>query len=93
MTANDNIMSEDDVEELTEEEVALMLGSAAQIGTRVERQLALTWLRQNAADFLFAPGLDPKLQEYGTTVLEMVADAIADQEHWSFANITQETMQ
>ncbi len=93
MTANDNTLSEDDVEEITDEEMGELLGSAAHLGTQVERSLTLAWLRKNAADFLFAPGLDPKLQEYGTTVLEMVADAIADQEHWSFANITQETMQ
>lgn len=95
MTANDNTPSEDDLEdeEITEEELTDMLSTSAHIGTRVERSLTLAWLRQNAADFLFAPGLDPKLQEYGTTVLELVADALEDQEHWSFANITQETIQ
>ena len=93
MTANDNTPSEDDFEEITDEEMGELLSTAAHLGTRVERSLTLAWLRQNAADFLFAPGLDPKLQEYGTTVLELVADAIEDQEHWSFANITQETMQ
>lgn len=93
MTANDNTLSETDDEEITEEELTDMLSTSAHIGTQVERSLTLAWLRKNAADFLFAPGLDPKLQEYGTTVLELVADAIASQEHWSFANITQETMQ
>jgi hypothetical protein len=93
VTANDNTLSEDDGEEISEEEFADMLSTSAHIGTQVERSLTLAWLRQNAADFLFAPGLDPKLQEYGTTVLELVAEAIAEKEHWSFANISQETMQ
>ena len=76
---NDN---DEDYEELTDEELDGLLGTAAHMGTVVERQLSLTWLRKNAAKFLFADGLDPKLQEYGTTVLEMVADAIESKEHW-----------
>lgn len=76
---NDN---DEDYEELTDEEMSELLGTAAHMGTVVERQLSLTWLRKNAAKFLFADGLDPKLQEYGTTVLEMVADAIESKEHW-----------
>ena len=93
MTANDNVLSEDDVEELTEEEMGELLGSAAHLGTLVERNLAVAWLDKNAADFLFEPGLDPKLQEYGTTVLELVAEALRAKEHWTNARIIQETMQ
>ena len=93
MTANDNTPSEDDFEEITDEEMGELLSTAAHLGTRVERSLSLAWLRQNAADFLFAPGLDPKLQDYGTTVLELVADAIEDREHWANARTIQETMQ
>lgn len=84
---NDN---DEDYEELTDEELDGLLGTAAHMGTVVERQLSLTWLRKNAAKFLFADGLDPKLQEYGTTVLEMVADAIESKEHWQG---TKETLQ
>lgn len=93
MTANDNTLSEDDVEEITDEEMGELLGSAAHLGTLVERKLAIVWLEKNAADFLFEPGLDPKLQEYGTSVLELVADALREKEHWTHASITQETMQ
>lgn len=93
MTANDNILSEDDAEELTEEEMGELLGSAAHIGTLVERNLAIAWLDRNAADFLFASDLDPKMQEYGTTVLELVAEALRAKEHWTNARIIQETMQ
>jgi hypothetical protein len=87
---NDN---EDEFEELTDEQLGIMVGTAADMGTRVERQLTLAWLRKNAADFLFVPGIDPQLQDYGTTVLELIADAIEDKEHWQHANLTQETMQ
>jgi len=93
VTANDNTMPEKDDEYLSEEELSEMLGSASHFGTIVERRLIVTWLNKNAADFLFEPGLDPKLQEYGTTVLEMVADAITVREHWSGANNTRETIQ
>ena len=94
MTANDNMMPEDDDGEyLSEEELNDMLGSASHLGTVVERRLVVTWLNKNAADFLFEPGLDPKLQDYGTTVLEMVADAISTQEHWTGANNIKETIQ
>lgn len=88
----DDILSDDD-EYLSEEEVGEMLGSASHLGTVVERQLTIAWLNKNAADFLFEPGLDPKLQEYGTTILEMVADAITAQEHWANAYRTKETIQ
>lgn len=93
MTANDNTLSEDDFEEITEAEMEVMLSTAAQMGTRIERKLILSWLMKNAADFLFASGLDPNLQEYGTTVLELVAEAIEDEEHWESLKQTQETMQ
>ena len=93
MTANDNMMPEDDGEYLSEEELTEMLGSASHLGTVVERRLIVTWLNKNAADFLFEPGLDPRLQEYGTSVLEMVADAITMQEHWTGARNTRETIQ
>ena len=93
MTSNDNTTPEDDNEYLSEEELSEMLGSASHLGTVVERRLIVTWLNKNAADFLFEPGLDPKLQEYGTTVLEMVADAITMQEHWTGARNTRETIQ
>ena len=93
MTANDNTAPEDDGEYLSEEELSDMLGSASHLGTVVERRLIVTWLNKNAADFLFEPGLDPKLQEYGTAVLEMVADAITMQEHWTGARNTRETIQ
>lgn len=75
-------MNDNDCEELADEELDGLLGAAAHMGTVVERHLLLTWLRRNAAKFLFTDGLDPKLQEYGTTVLEMVADAIESKEHW-----------
>lgn len=91
---NDNdIMAEFDYDEITDEEISLMLGSAAKLGTLAERKITLIWLRKNAADFLFAPGMDPKLQEYGTTVLELVADAIEDLEHWHDVDIGKETLQ
>lgn len=94
MTANDNTLSEDDdVEEITDEEMGELLGSAAHLGTLVERNLAVAWLDKNAADFLFEPGLDPKLQEYGTTVLELVAEALRAKEHWTNARMIQETLQ
>lgn len=94
MTANDNMMPEDDDGEyLSEEELSEMLGSASHLGTVVERRLIVTWLNKNAADFLFEPGLDPKLQEYGTTVLELVADAISMKEHWTGVNNIKETIQ
>lgn len=93
MTANDNTTPQDDGEYLSEEELTEMLGSASHLGTVVERRLIVTWLNKNAADFLFEPGLDPKLQEYGTSVLEMVADAITMQEHWTGARNTRETIQ
>lgn len=93
MTANDNTTPEDDGEYLSEEELTEMLGSASHLGTVVERRLIVTWLNKNAADFLFEHGLDPKLQEYGTSVLEMVADAITMQEHWTGARNTRETIQ
>ena len=82
MTANDNTPSEDDFEEITDEEMGELLSTAAHLGTRVERSLILAWLRQTAAQFLFADNINPKVREYGTTVLEMVADAIEDREHW-----------
>lgn len=78
MNDNDN----DDYEELTDEEMSELLGTAAHMGTVVERSLTLAWLRQTAAQFLFADNINPKVREYGTTVLEMVADAIEDREHW-----------
>lgn len=93
MMANDNTAPEDDGEYLSEEELSDMLGSASHLGTVVERRLIVTWLNKNAADFLFEPGLDPKLQEYGTSILELVADAITMQEHWTGANNTKETLQ
>ena len=76
---NDN---EQDYDELTDEEMGELLGTAAHMGTVVERKLCLTWLRENAAKFLFADNINPKVREYGATVLEMVADAIEDREHW-----------
>lgn len=88
---NDN--EDDDCEELTDEEMGELLGSAAHIGTLVERNLTVAWLEKNAADFLFAVDLDPQLQDYGTTVLEMIADALRDKEHWTHADIKQETIQ
>lgn len=93
MTANDNTPSEDDFEEITDEEMGELLSTAAHLGTRVERSLTLAWLRQTAAQFLFADNINPKVREYGTTVLEMVADAIEDREHWADARTIQETMQ
>ncbi len=87
---NDN---EDDFEEITEEEMESMLSTAASLGGKVEQKIIIHWLRQNASDFLFAADLDPKLQEYGTTVLELVADAIEDREHWTHTSITLETIQ
>jgi hypothetical protein len=93
VTSNDNTTPEDDDDYLSEEELSEMLGSASHFGTIIERRLVVTWLNKNAADFLFEPGLDPKLQEYGTTVLEMVADAIREQEHWTGAHNTRETIQ
>ena len=93
MTANDNTPSEDDFEEITDEEMGELLSTAAHLGTLVERNLAVAWLDKNAADFLFEPGLDPKLQEYGTTVLELVADALRAKEHWTNARMIQETIQ
>lgn len=88
---NDN--EDDGYEELTDEDMGELLGSAAHIGTLVERNLTVAWLEKNAADFLFEPGLDPKLQEYGTTVLELVADALRDQEHWVSPRKMKETVQ
>ncbi len=87
---NDN---EDDFEEITEEEMESMLSTAASLGGKVEQKIIIHWLRQNASDFLFASGLDPNLQEYGTTVLELVAEAIEDEEHWESLKQSEETMQ
>ena len=90
---NDNEEDEDGYEELTEEEISEMFNTSAHLGTCIERELTLVWLRQTAAQFLFADNINPKVREYGTTVLEMVADAIAEKEHWAFLYPKKETIQ
>lgn len=90
MSANDN-ETDDELEVIIEE--VHIIGEAALMGTLVERKLTQEWLRKTAAEFLFAADLDPELQEYGTTVLEMVADALDEREHWRSANLAQETLQ
>lgn len=74
-------------------EASAIAASGARLGMLVERKMAVLWLHKNAADFLFAEGLDPKLREYGTSVLEMVADALERLEHWEALNIDKETLQ
>jgi len=82
------------LDNLTADQVERLLQLSTEMGGHTERWLIIRWLRRNAADFLFAPGLDPKLQEYGTTVLEMVVEALEEKEHWHHsANLTQETIQ
>jgi hypothetical protein len=80
-------------ENLTEEDINLMIGVASDMAARIERRYAITWLNKNAADLLFATGIDPKLQDFGTSLLEMIADALENKEHWQYANITKETVQ
>jgi hypothetical protein len=82
------------LDSLTADQVGRLLSASANMGRHTERWLIIKWLRRNAADFLFAQGLDLELQEYGTTVLEMVAEALEEKEHWQHtANMTQETIQ
>lgn len=88
--SNDNDTDERDTRELTFVEA---VGEATMIGTALERGIALAWLRKTAAKFLFADELDPELREYGTSVLEMVADAIEDEEHWQALEQGPETLQ
>lgn len=93
MSANDNDAEDPELEAIMGE--VQMVGDAAMLGTLVERRLTTLWLRKTAAEVLFAsdPDIDPKLQEYGTSVLEMVADAIEELEHWQNASISKETLQ
>ena len=82
-----------DQKEFSANEMLEALIATTSATAHIERSLTLSWLRREAARFLFAEGLDDKLREYGTTVLEMVADAIEAQEHVTAAGFTQETVQ
>lgn len=84
-------MNDNDIEEELSFDEAI--GSANRIGTLVERGLTVGWLAHTAAQFLFADECDPALREYGTTVLEMIIEAIQDEEHWRAAAAIEETLQ
>lgn len=92
MSDNDNDAEDPELSAIMSE--VHMVGDAAMLGTLVERKLTTLWLRQTAAQILFADAdMEPEIREYGTTVLEMVADAIDELEHWQNASISKETLQ
>ena len=81
------------LDNMTAEQVRRLLDISSEIGAHTERWAILEWLRKNSADILSEHDLDPKLQDYGAMLLQLVIDALAHKEHWKHANITQETIQ